>query len=389
MVVLPMVLTTLFFAFTRRFGGTVGSPGTRFRSGSTFPSPGPGVLSPEPVRLTSLLRSDSLIAARTMGNPRFSSCLSSGPADLDAPGGSSEPPDPPRGEGALGRGVRLELFEAKQSSGARQVHCPSVRRRSPGSDPSGDETSSWCSLFGGVLSGSVRLGGAISHPAARRGAHRSRSKRPRGAARRRRYPGRTSRLPRPKVSTMERAGSARGVHPRARRAAEGSDAIASLVALSVAGASRRSEERGRNPAEAGRAREVRSRRRAERVGSRILKQENDGALDEVHQLRDAYGADLVQLMVEEETAAESPIRWGGRGLVLGGRSPWSKGLHRHHLRDGTSSVTTSAAITRPDPTTKRLRVLVRLDLSRGFAPSWPTVGRRVARFSNPRVFRRR
>jgi hypothetical protein len=46
----------------------------------------------------------------------------------------------------------------------------------------------------------------------------------------------------------------------------------------------------------------------------ILKQETDGALDEVHALRDAYGADFVQLVVEEHDGC-------GVSYALGGDEP--------------------------------------------------------------------
>ena len=158
--------------------------------------------------------------------------------------------------------------------------------------------------------------------------------------------------------------------PRARRAAGGSDAIASLVALGVAEANlalEKSEvetrlrlvELAEVPfAEAGRA----------ESDLEILKQENDGALDEVHQLRDAYGADLVQLVVEEGDGCGIAYSMGRAGASF---SEWAFSVVERSCIDTTYAMAHELGHNLgcdhapEDPTTnERLRVLVRLQGSR-------------------------
>jgi hypothetical protein len=110
--------------------------------------------------------------------------------------------------------------------------------------------------------------------------------------------------------------------PRARESAGGVAALTALVAVGVAETNLALEKS-----------EVETRLRlvdlrevpfaeSGRVESdlELLQQENDGALDGVHALRDAYGADLVQLVVEEEDGCGIAYSMGGSGAAF---SEWA------------------------------------------------------------------
>ncbi len=298
-----------------------------------------------------------------------------------------------------GEVVRLELFEREAVEAVRDRLVPvgpeaftwvgSVR---------GDETSSVVlSVFRGVLSGSVRLGSAqyrIRPQGA--GLHRIEEVAPSSEPPERQplTPGRTSRPPAADGLDDGTELDLLVVYtPGALRAAGGSDAIASLVALGVAEANlalEKSEvetrlrlvELAEVPfAEAGRA----------ESDLEILKQENDGALDEVHQLRDAYGADLVQLVVEEGDGCGIAYSMGRAGASF---SEWAFSVVERSCIDTTYAMAHELGHNLgcdhapEDPTTKSAFAYSfgYKDLSAGFRTIMAYgPGRRVARFSNPRV----
>ncbi len=122
--------------------------------------------------------------------------------------------------------------------------------------------------------------------------------------------------------------------PRARRAAGGSEAIASLVGLGVAEANlalEKSEVEARlrlvelsevSFAESGRA----------ESDLEILRDERDGALDEVHRLRDRNGADVVQLVVEEGDGCGIAYSMGRSGASF---SEWAFSVVERSCIDST------------------------------------------------------
>jgi len=181
--------------------------------------------------------------------------------------------------------------------------------------------------------------------------------------------------------------------PRARRAAGGGDVIASLVALGIAEANLALEKSGVETrlrlvelaevpfAEAGRA----------ESDLEILKQENDGALDEVHRLREAYGADLVQLVVEEGDGCGIAYSMGRAGASF---SEWAFSVVERTCIDTTYAMAHELGHNLgcdhapEDPTTKGAfpYSFGYKDLVAGFRTIMAYgPGRRVARFSNPRV----
>ena len=181
--------------------------------------------------------------------------------------------------------------------------------------------------------------------------------------------------------------------PRARRAAGGADAIASLVGLGLAEANLALEKSGVDT----RLRLVELREvpfvEAGRVESdlEILREDNDGALDEVHELRDAYGADVVQLVVEEGDGCGIAYSMGRAGASF---SEWAFSVVER------SCINTTYAMAHElghnlgcdhapeDPTTKGAFAYSfgYKDLAAGFRTIMAYgPGRRVARFSNPRV----
>jgi len=181
--------------------------------------------------------------------------------------------------------------------------------------------------------------------------------------------------------------------PRARRAAGGADAIASLVGLGVAEtnlALEKSEVETR--LRLVELREV-SFAEAGRVESdlEILKQDNDGALDEVHRLRDAYGADVVQLLVEEGDGCGIAYSMGRAGASF---SEWAFSVVERSCVDTTYAMphelghNLGCDHAPEDPTSKSAfsYSFGYKDLVAGFRTIMAYgPGKRVARFSNPRV----
>ncbi len=181
--------------------------------------------------------------------------------------------------------------------------------------------------------------------------------------------------------------------PRARRAAGGTDAIASLVGLGVAEmnlALEKSEVETRlrlvelsevSFVEAGRA----------ESDLEILRENGDGALEEVHALRDLYGADVAQLIVEEGDGCGIAYSMGGAGASF---SEWAFSVVERSCIDTTYAMAHELGHNLgcdhapEDPTTNGafLYSFGYRDLVAGFRTIMAYgPGRRVARFSSPRV----
>lgn len=181
--------------------------------------------------------------------------------------------------------------------------------------------------------------------------------------------------------------------PRARRAAGGADAIASLVGLGVAEmnlALEKSEvsmrvrlvELTEVPfVEAGRA----------ESDLEILRENGDGALEEVQGLRDLYGADVVQLIVEEGDGCGIAYSMGGAGASF---SEWAYSVVERSCIDTTYAIAHELGHNLgcdhapEDPLTNGafLYSFGYRDLVAGFRTIMAYgPGRRVARFSNPGV----
>jgi peptidyl-Asp metalloendopeptidase len=181
--------------------------------------------------------------------------------------------------------------------------------------------------------------------------------------------------------------------PRARRAAGGVEAIASLVGLGIAEANVAFEKS-----------EIETRLRlvelaevsfveAGRVESdlEILRDDRDGALDEVHGLRDLHGADVVQLVVEEGDGCGIAYSMGRAGAAF---SEWAFSVVERSCIDSTYAMAHELGHNLgcdhapEDPTTSGAFVYSfgYKDLVAGFRTIMAYgPGRRVARFSNPRV----
>jgi hypothetical protein len=180
---------------------------------------------------------------------------------------------------------------------------------------------------------------------------------------------------------------------RARRAAGGADGIQALVALGVAETNLAFEK----SAVETRLRLVELREvsfaEAGRVESdlEILQQERDGALDEVQALRDAYGADLVQLVVEEKDGCGVSYSMGRAGASF---SEWAFSVVDRSCIDTTYAMAHELGHNLgcdhapEDPTTRGAfsYSFGYRDLVAGFRTIMAYgPGRRIARFSNPRV----
>ncbi|MGH9336401.1 MAG: reprolysin-like metallopeptidase, partial [Vicinamibacteria bacterium] len=181
--------------------------------------------------------------------------------------------------------------------------------------------------------------------------------------------------------------------PRARRASGGADAMASLVALGIAETNLALEQSG----VATRLRLVELRelsyREAGRVESdlEILKEERDGALDEAHALRDAFGADLVMLVVEERDGCGVSYSMGGAGAAF---ADWAYSVVERGCIDSTYAMAHELGHNLgcdhapEDPTTKGAFAFSfgYKDLASGIRTIMAYgPGRRVPRFSNPRI----
>ena len=301
-----------------------------------------------------------------------------------------------------GEALRLELFDGEAVDLVRERLVPvGPEGHTWVGYARGEEGSSVVlSVSRGVLSGSVRLAsGQYRIRPLGPGLHRIEEVAPLSEPPERQplSPGRASRPP----ATIDLDDIDGGTEldllvvytPRARRAAGGSDAMAALVGLGLAEANLALEKSGVETrlrlvelaevpfSEAGRA----------ESDLEILKQENDGALDEVHELRDAFGADLVQLVVEEGDGCGIAYSMGRARASF---SEWAFSVVERSCIDTTFAMAHELGHNLgcdhapEDPTTKGafaysfgykdLVAGVRTIMAYG-------PGRRVARFSNPRV----
>lgn len=298
-----------------------------------------------------------------------------------------------------GETLRLELFEGERIEAVREKLVPV----GPGGftwvgHARGDETSSVVlSVFRDVLSASLRLGSAQYRIRPLGGGlHRIEEVAP-SSEPPERQPLPAGRGSRPPVAIDPDDGDELDLlvvyTPRARRAAGGADAIASLIGLGLAEtnlALEKSEVETRLIlvefrevpfAEAGRV----------ESDLEILRQEHDGALDSVHALRDAYGADVVQLVVEEGDGCGIAYSMGRAGASF---SEWAFSVVERSCIDTTYAMAHELGHNLgcdhapEDPTTKGAfqYSFGYKDLVAGFRTVMAYgPGRRVARFSNPRV----
>jgi hypothetical protein len=298
-----------------------------------------------------------------------------------------------------GETLRLELFEDESIEAVRDRLVPT------GSDgftwigrALGDEESSVVlSVFRGVLSASLRLASG-QYRIRREGAglHRIEEVAP-SSEPPERQPLPAGRASRPPAAIDLDDGTELDLlviyTPRARRAAGGADAIASLVGLGLAETNlaleksevltrlRLVELREVSFAEAGRV----------ESDLEILREENDGALDEVHELRDAYGADVVQLVVEEGDGCGIAYSMGRAGASF---SEWAYAVVERSCIDTTYAMTHELGHNlgcdhAPEDSTTKGAFAYSFGYKDPLA-GFRTImaygpGRRVARFSNPRV----
>jgi hypothetical protein len=298
-----------------------------------------------------------------------------------------------------GEALRFELFEGDAVEVVREKLVPFGPEGFTwvGHVRDDDASSAVISVSGGVLSGSIRLAsGQYRIRPQGAGLHRIEEVAP-SSEPPERHPLSPGRASRPSAAVGLDEGTELDLlvvyTPRARRAAGGSDAIASLVALGIAEANLALEKS-----------EVETRLRlvelaevpfaeAGRVESdlEILREENDGALDEVHGLRDAFGADLVQLVVEEGDGCGIAYSMGRSGASF---SDWAFSVVERSCIDTTFAMAHELGHNLgcdhapEDPTTMGAFAYSfgYKDLVAGFRTIMAYgPGRRVARFSNPRV----
>jgi hypothetical protein len=295
--------------------------------------------------------------------------------------------------------TRIELFEGEAIEAVRENLVPLGPDGFTWTGQAGDDEDSAIvlSVYRGVLSGSVRLASAQYRirPSGG-GLYRIEEVAPASEPPERHplSPGRTSRPPEAFDVDGGRELDLLVVYtPRSRRAAGGADQMASLVSLGVAETNLALEKSGVET----RVRLVELREvpfvEAGRIESdlEILKQENDGALDEVHRLRQAYGADLVQLVVEEGDGCGIAYSMGRAGASF---SEWAFSVVERSCIDTTYAMAHELGHNLgcdhapEDPTTKGAFAYSfgYKDLVAGFRTIMAYgPGRRVARFSNPRV----
>jgi hypothetical protein len=181
--------------------------------------------------------------------------------------------------------------------------------------------------------------------------------------------------------------------PRAGASAGGAGSLTSLVALGIAETNLALEKSEVDT----RLRLVELREVAFVESGRVesdlelLQQENDGALDEVHALRDAYGADLVQLVVEEEDGCGIAYSMGRSGAAF---SEWAFSVVERNCIDSSYAMAHELGHNLgcdhapEDPAAKGAFAYSfgYKDLLAGFRTIMAYgPGRRIARFSNPGV----